>query len=155
MRRSLYLIALTSIAIAAAVGLTSGGFADRASGQAATSLGANDFVGYWMGTDPLDGGDTRRGLTRNSNGKFSLAGRDSVITLCDSTDRGFASFENGVASGTVMTTNDFTITCFNNGSTVTLLARYELLDANLMRETLKTTSGTLVTVALFHRVSER
>jgi hypothetical protein len=108
-----------------------------------------------MGTDPLDGGDARRGLTRNSNGKFSLAGRDSVITLCDSTDRGFASFDNGVASGTVMTTNDFTITCFNNGSTVTLLARYELLDAHLMRETLKTTSGTVVTVTLFHRVSER
>ena len=41
------------------------------------------FVGYWMGIDPLDGGDSRRGITVNANRTFSVIGRDTVFTLCD------------------------------------------------------------------------
>ena len=51
-----------------------------------------DFQGYWMGVDPVDGGDARRSLILRSDGKYALAARDSMLTLCDSTDRGFASF---------------------------------------------------------------
>jgi hypothetical protein len=39
-----------------------------------------------MGVDPVDGGDARRSLVRRSDGKYALAARDSVLTLCDSTD---------------------------------------------------------------------
>jgi len=47
---------------------------------------------YWMGVDPVDGGDSRRSLTLQANRTYALAGRDSVLTLCDGTDRGYASF---------------------------------------------------------------
>lgn len=45
-----------------------------------------------MGVDPVDGGDSRRSLTLQANRTYALAGRDSVLTLCDGTDRGYASF---------------------------------------------------------------
>ena len=45
--------------------------------------GAQQFVGYWMGIGPLDGGDSRRGITTNNDGTFSVIGRDTVFTLCD------------------------------------------------------------------------
>src|SRR5262245_8857394 len=57
------------------------------------------FQGYWMGVDPLDGGDSRRSLVRQQNGTYALAGRDSFLTLCDNTDRGFISFDDGVTVG--------------------------------------------------------
>ena len=57
------------------------------------------FQGYWMGVDPLDGGDSRRSLVRQPNGTYALAGRDSYLTLCDNTDRGFISFDDGVVVG--------------------------------------------------------
>src|SRR5262245_14418910 len=46
---------------------------------------ARDFQGYWMGVDPVDGGDARRSLIQLGNGKFALAGRDTVLSLCDGT----------------------------------------------------------------------
>ena len=80
-----------------------------------------DFQGYWMGVDPPDGGDSRRGLVRRSDGTYALAARDSVPTLCDGTDRGFVSFDDGtVVARTVMQSNTFMIRCLNNGATVVL-----------------------------------
>ena len=55
--------------------------------QARVGPRGQQFVGYWMGVDPLDGGDARRGITRNPDGTFSVIGRDTVFTLCDNTDR--------------------------------------------------------------------
>ena len=67
-----------------------------------------------MGVDPVDGGDARRSLILRSDGKYALAARDSTLTLCDSTDRGFASFDDGsVVSRTVMQSNTLIIKCFN------------------------------------------
>ena len=40
-----------------------------------------------MGIDPLDGGDSRRGITRRSGPRLAVIGRDTVFTLCDGTDR--------------------------------------------------------------------
>ena len=65
----------------------------------AQSRGRADFQGYWMGMDPVDGGDARRSLILRSDGKYSLAARDSMLTLCDSTDRGYASFDDGTVVG--------------------------------------------------------
>jgi hypothetical protein len=44
---------------------------------------SREFQGYWMGVDPLDGGDSRRSFILQANGDYTLAGRDSVHTLCD------------------------------------------------------------------------
>jgi hypothetical protein len=116
--------------------------------------GPAGFQGYWMGVDPVDGGDARRSLVRQANGTYSMAARDSVLTLCDGTDRGFASFDDGVALGeNVMQSNALTIQCFNNGASVVLHVRYELLVAGLMLEHTTRPDGTVVGTIVLHRVS--
>ena len=78
-----------------------------------------------MGVDPVDGGDSRRSLLPLASGKFALAGRDTVLTLCDGTDRGFASFDDGEVVGrNVRQSNTLTIKCFNTGALVVLRARF-------------------------------
>ena len=112
------------------------------------------FQGYWMGVDPVDGGDSRRSLLQVGNGRFALAARDSILTLCDGTDRGFASFNDGVVVGrNVMESNNLTIQCFNNGASVALRVRYELVGNGVMLEDTTTQDGTPVSTILFHRVS--
>jgi hypothetical protein len=114
-----------------------------------------DFQGYWMGVDPLDGGDSRRSLIRTETGTFALAGRDSVLSLCDGTDRGFVSFDDGaVVDRNVMQTNTLTLRCFNNGASVVLHARYELVANGLMIEVLTRPDGSPVTTIVFHKVSQ-
>ena len=120
------------------------------------SLGNNShgFQGYWMGVDPVDGGDSRRSLVELENGTFALAGRDSVLTLCDGTDRGFASFDDGaVVRRNVMESNALTIQCFNNAASVVLHVRYELIGNGLMLEHTTRTDGTPVSTIVFHKVS--
>jgi hypothetical protein len=103
---------------------------------------AKAFQGYWMGVDPLDGGDSRRGFVQQSNGTFAMAGRDSFLTLCDNSDHGIAAFDDGVVvSRRVMTTNDLKLSCFGNGALVLLRARYELVDDGVMVEVLTAQDG--------------
>jgi hypothetical protein len=112
------------------------------------------FQGYWMGVDPVDGGDARRSLMQLENGRFALAARDSVLTLCDGTDRGFASFDDGEMVGRhVLQSNTLTIACTNNGASVVLHVRYELLGNGLMIEHTTRPDGSLVSTIVFHRVS--
>ena len=113
------------------------------------------FQGYWMGVDPLDGGDSRRSLVRQQNGTYALAGRDSFLTLCDNTDRGFISFDDGVVAGRgVMKTDNFKITCFNTDVIVPLKASYVLIDDNVMTEVTTAQDGTPVDTIIFHKVSQ-
>jgi hypothetical protein len=106
-----------------------------------------------MGVDPLDGGDSRRSLVRLSSGKYALAGRDTVFTLCDSTDRGFISFNDGtMISRTVMRSDNMLIACANTASVV-LRVRYELVGIGLMVEETTTLEGDFVTRIVFHKVS--
>jgi hypothetical protein len=113
------------------------------------------FQGYWMGIDPVDGGDARRSLVQLPNGRFALAARDSVLSLCDSTDRGLGSFDDGeLVSPTVLTSDALTLKCFNNGASVTLHVRFELVGENLMTEVATLATGTPVSTIVFHRVSE-
>jgi hypothetical protein len=113
------------------------------------------FQGYWMGVDPVDGGDARRSLVQLADGRYALAARDTVFSLCDSTDRGFGSFDDGVlvARG-VLVSDSLTLRCFNNGASVTLHVRYELIADGLMNEITTRADGTLVSTIVFHRVSE-
>jgi len=116
---------------------------------------ADGFQGYWMGVDPLDGGDSRRSLVQLDNGKFALAGRDTVLTLCDGTDRGLIRFADGEVIGRdVMESNTLTIQCFNNGATVVLHARYELVGKGVMVEHTTRQDGSAVSSIVFHKVSQ-
>jgi hypothetical protein len=110
----------TALVTASVLGLIlMAGISARSDQASAQSRGHADFQGYWMGVDPVDGGDARRSLILRSDGKYALAGRDSMLTLCDSTDRGFASFDDGTVVGrNVMESNTLIIKCFNNGATV-------------------------------------
>jgi hypothetical protein len=113
------------------------------------------FQGYWMGVDPLDGGDSRRSLVRQQSGTFALAGRDTFFTLCDNTDRGFISFEDGVVVGRgTMRTDNLKITCLNTGAIVLLKARYVLIDDSTMVEVVTAQDGTPVDTIIFHKVSQ-
>ena len=83
-----------------------------------------------------------------------MAARDSVLTLCDSTDRGFASFDDGTVVGrTVMQSNSLSIKCAN-GASVVLHVRYELLGSGLMIEISTMPDGSAVSTMVFHRVSQ-
>jgi hypothetical protein len=110
------------------------------------------FQGYWMGVDPLDGGDSRRSLIRQANGRYAMAGRDTVLTLCDGSDRGFISFNDGVAGRSTMRTDNLTIACTNFGVSVVLHVRYELFGDDLMVEETTTPGGSPVSRIIFHRV---
>jgi hypothetical protein len=113
------------------------------------------FQGYWMGVDPLDGGDSRRSLVQQQDGTFAMAGRDSFLTLCDNTDRAFISFDDGVVVGRgVMRTDNFKITCFNTGDVVLLKASYTLIDDNVITEVTTAQDGTPVDTIIFHKVSQ-
>jgi hypothetical protein len=113
------------------------------------------FQGYWMGVDPTDGGDARRSLMQRDDGRFALAARDTVLTLCGGTDRGFASFDDGeLVDRNVLQSNTLTIQCFNNGATVLLHVRFELVGRDLMLEHTTRPDGTAVSTIVFHRVSQ-
>jgi hypothetical protein len=114
------------------------------------------FQGYWMGVDPLDGGDSRRGFVQQQNGTFAMAGRDSYLTLCDNTDRGFIAFDDGVVVGRggAMTTDNLKISCLNTGAVVLLKASYVLIDDGLMVEVVTAQDGTPVDTIVFHKVSQ-
>src|SRR5262245_6990788 len=113
------------------------------------------FVGYWMGVDPLDGGDVRRAITANDDGTFAMIGHDSVLTLCDGTDRGIIRVDDFAAVGPALVSDHHVLTCTNNGTTLTLKNRTELIDANIIRETVTTQEDEFVDETIYHRVSER
>ena len=102
----------------------------------------------------MDGGDARRSLILNDNGRYSLAARDTVFHLCDGTEHGFGSFNDGtVVAHDVMVSNALKIECFNNGASVTLHLRFELVTKNLMLEYATLENGDPVSTIVLHRVS--
>jgi hypothetical protein len=90
---------------------------------------------------------------RLTNGRYALAGRDTVLTLCDGTDRGFISFEDGVGGKNVLRTDNLTIVCSNTGASVVLRVRYELFSDDLMVGETTTQGGSPVSRIIFHKVS--
>jgi hypothetical protein len=118
------------------------------------SGGARQFVGYWMGIDPLDGGDSRRGITTNNDGTFSVIGRDTVFTLCDGTDRAIVTVSDARVAGSALVSDNLVITCTNTQSTVKLKVRYDVIDRNIVRETVTSQTDQPVDEIIFHRISE-
>jgi len=154
MQRQLAIIVTTVLLVA---GLGSGVLvaqaANESSGRNGHASSARQFVGYWMGIDPLDGGDSRRGITRNDDGTFSVIGRDTVFTLCDGTDRAIITVGDAAVARSALVSDDLVITCTNQNSTVRLKVRYDVIDRNIVRETVTTQSGEPVDQIIFHRVS--
>jgi hypothetical protein len=123
--------------------------------QPSPKSNAKIFQGYWMGIDPLDGGDSRRSIVQQPNGEFAMVGRDTYFTLCDNTDRGLATFEDGVVVDRgVMASNNLKLACFNTGAVVNLKVKYVLMDENVMLEILTSQEGAPLDKIIFHRVSE-
>ncbi|MGH6903490.1 MAG: hypothetical protein ACREIR_12210 [Geminicoccaceae bacterium] len=120
--------------------------------QARKSI-ARQLVGYWIGTDPLDGGDSRRGFTRNRDGTVSMIGRDTMFSFCGNTDRGVITLSDGIVVGSTLV-GDLVITCLDDGSTVTLNARYDLVHRNVVREALTGEDG-FTDEIIFYRLSAR
>jgi len=155
MRRCLIIVsAVLSVALVGSAILVAPSASASGEHQARTAWEARQFVGYWMGIDPLDGGDSRRGITKNRDGTFSMIGRDTVLSLCDDTDRGVITLSDGIIVGSELV-GDLVITCLNDGSTVNLNARYDVLDRNIIRETVTSQDDELVDEIIFHRVSDR
>lgn len=111
------------------------------------------FQGYWMGIDPLDGGDSRRSIIRLADGRFQMAGRDTALTLCDDTDRGFISFGDGLVVGNSLQTQTLTIECSNTGASVQLHAVYEVIAEGVIAEHTTTPAGVRVSDIILHRLS--
>ena len=110
--------------------------------------------GYWMGVDPVDGGDQRRSFVQQEDGSIFALGRDSFLRLCDNSDRALISFDDArVVNKGVVATDNFTLTCLNTGTVVLLKARYELIDESLMIEHVTTQAGAEVQSMPLHRVS--
>ena len=108
-----------------------------------------------MGVDPVDGGDARRSIIRFENGRFALAARDTVFTLCDGTERGFGSFDDGVVVGrNIMQSDALALQCFNVNASVVLRVRFELVNNGLMIEITTRQDGTPVSTIVFHKVSQ-
>jgi hypothetical protein len=130
--------------------------AANASGEheAGHGPGARQFVGYWMGIDPLDGGDSRRGITTNRDGTFSVIGRDTVFTLCDGTDRAIVTVSNASLARSALVSDNLVITCTNTRTAVKLKVRYEAIDTNVIRETVTSQTDQPIDEITFHRVSE-
>ena len=157
MRRRLVIVVSAVLLVAGVGSVVLGAHAANASGTQAAGKapGARQFVGYWMGIDPLDGGDSRRGITRNDDRTFSIVGRDTVFTLCDDTDRAIVTMEDAVIVESALVADDVVLTCFGNGATLELKVRYQPIDEHILREVVTTPDGEPVDEIIFHRVSER
>jgi hypothetical protein len=143
-----------SVALVAHADGSSGHTADASSGSKGRNAQARQFVGYWMGVDPLDGGDSRRGITANKGRTFSVIGRDTVFTLCDGTDRAVITVDDAKTVGSALVSDNLVIRCTNTNSTVKLKVRYDVIDKNIIRETVTSQSNEPVDKIIFHRVSE-
>ena len=150
MRRRLTIIIPVVFLVA---GLGSAVLVAQAGNEQGGQQSARQFVGYWMGIDPLDGGDVRRGITANDDGTFSMIGRDSFLTLCDGSDRGIIRVDDFTVVGSALVSDHHVLTCTSNGQTITLKNRTELIDKNIIRETV--TGDNFFDETIYHRVSER
>jgi len=113
------------------------------------------FQGYWIGVDPVDGGDQRRSFELREDGIITVIGRDSFLRLCDNTDRGLVTVDDGVLIGRdTVTTDNLRLTCFGTGAIVVLKARYELVKDGMMLEYLTTQDDMPVHRLVLHRISQ-
>jgi hypothetical protein len=155
MRRRLLIIVSAALVVVAAGSVVLAHTASATSAQGAAKPKARQFVGYWMGIDPLDGGDSRRGITVDDAGSFAMIGRDTVFTLCDDTDRALITGTRGEIVGSALVFDDVVLECFGNGERLDLTVHFEPLGEHILREVVTTRTGSPVDEIVFHRVSQQ
>ena len=69
------------------------------------------FIGLWQGTDPADGSEVLRSITKNSDGGFDIIGSEPYTGGCNG-ERGKIT-ATGVLEAGVIVSEDFTLTCYN------------------------------------------
>ena len=88
------------------------------------------------------------------NRTFSVIGRDTVFTLCDGTDRAIVTVNDAKIVNRALVSDSLVIKCTNTNDTVKLKVRYDVIDKNIIRESVTSQSGEPVDKIIFHRVSE-
>jgi hypothetical protein len=155
MRRPLPIITVPILAASLLAAVPATASAQEPSTLATAGISPGDIVGYWEGTDPLDAGHATRTFTRNADGKISLMGDDTHVTLCGGGDNATYSFSDGVTLGPWMASNNFIVQCLPlPGASVRLHARYRMISANQMEETLtRADTGAFVTKVTLTKLS--
>ena len=82
-----------------------------------------------------------------------MIGRDTVFTLCDGTDRAIVPGSDFTPKGSALVSDNVVIHCTNNGSTVDLKFRYQVIDRNTVREIITSQTDGPVDQIIFHRIS--
>ena len=119
----------TAVVTAAVLGIILVAGARPAREASAQSRGSADFQGYWMGVDPVDGGDARRSLIRRSDGKYPRRPRYDAHALRQHRSR-LCQLRRWHRRRPQRDAVEFlVIKCFNNGATVRLHVTFELVDA--------------------------
>jgi hypothetical protein len=73
------------------------------------------FIGLWQGTDPYDGSEVLRSITKNRAGGFDIIGSEPYTGGCIG-ERGKIT-ATGVLDDGVIVSDDFTLTCYNPAPT--------------------------------------
>jgi hypothetical protein len=154
MRRRLLIIVSAALVVVATGSVVVAHTASASSAKTAAKPKARQFVGYWMGIDPLDGGDSRRGITVDEAGHFSVIGRDTVFTLCDDTDRALITGTGEIVESALVF-DDVVLECFGHGERLDLTVHFEPLGEHILREVVTTRTGDPVDEIVFHRVSQQ
>jgi len=69
------------------------------------------FIGFWQGVDPYDGSEVLRSIVKNDEGTFDIIGSENYTSGCNG-ERGKIT-ATGVLEAGVLTSIDFTLTCYN------------------------------------------
>lgn len=98
--------------------------------------------------------DARQQGARHRLAEVPSAHHSSFLRLCDESDRGVVSFEDGTFVGKrTLATDNLKLTCFGNGAVLILKARYDLVNANMIVEHLTTQEGAEIQSMVLHKVS--
>ena len=95
----------------------------------------------------------RRSPRRQGPPRSSPRPQPSRTARSAATDRAIVTDGDLTRSGKALVSDAFTIKCTNTNSQVVLKARYEVVDKNVVLETLTSQAGDPVDKILFHRVS--
>lgn len=113
----------------------------------------SSFVGLWETVDPADGGHQIISITPLENGEVNILLRDTFFTLCDGTDQGFSQGTGFLTDNGTLRSDDLTLTCFNNGSTLATPTSFQLKKVRHGRTILLRDRAEPLSDVVYHRTS--
>lgn len=81
------------------------------------AAGIGPYVGLWEAVDPDDGGHQMLSITSNGDGTAKLLLRDTYLTLCNGSDKGFSQGKGIAKKDGSLVSDDFTLTCLETQTT--------------------------------------